>query len=171
MIKETANKALFLDRDGVINEDAGYVCEIKDFKFIDGIFDALREFAKAGYKLFVVTNQSGIGRGYYTQEQFDALNKFMLESFKKEQIFITKVYFCPHAPEQKCTCRKPNPKMILDACKEFEIDLENSLMIGDKPSDVEAGKRAGVGKNFLLDGINFKYVRDVLNKLKKEKSL
>ena len=86
MIKETANKALFLDRDGVINEDAGYVCEIKDFKFIDGIFDALREFAGAGYKLFVVTNQSGIGRGYYTQEQFDALNKFMLESFKKEQI-------------------------------------------------------------------------------------
>ena len=139
MIRETANKALFLDRDGVINEDAGYVCEIKDFKFIDGIFDAL--------------------------------NKFMLESFKKEQIFITKVYFCPHAPEQKCTCRKPNPKMILDACKEFSIDLENSLMIGDKPSDVEAGKRAGVGRNFLLDGINFKDVRDVLNKLKKEKSL
>ena len=171
MIRETANKALFLDRDGVINEDAGYVCEIEDFKFIDGIFDALREFTGAGYKLFVVTNQSGIGRGYYTQEQFDALNKFMLESFKKEQIFITKVYFCPHAPEQKCTCRKPNPKMILDAKDEFKIDLENSLMIGDKPSDVEAGKRAGVGKNFLLDGVNFKDVRDVLNKLKKEKSL
>ena len=171
MNKNEPIKALFLDRDGVINEDAGYVYEIKDFKFIDGIFDALREIAEAGYKLFVVTNQSGIGRGYYTQEQFDALNKFMLESFKKEQISITKVYFCPHAPEADCTCRKPNPKMILDACKEFNINPENSLMIGDKPSDVESGKRAGVGRNFLLDGINFKDVRDVLNKLKKEKTL
>jgi len=77
MNKNEPIKALFLDRDGVINEDAGYVYEIKDFKFIDGIFDALREFSDAGYKLFVVTNQSGIGRGYYTQEQFDALNKFI----------------------------------------------------------------------------------------------
>ncbi|WP_462109091.1 D-glycero-beta-D-manno-heptose 1,7-bisphosphate 7-phosphatase [Campylobacter concisus] len=171
MNKNEPIKALFLDRDGVINEDAGYVYEIKDFKFIDGIFDALREFAKAGYKLFVVTNQSGIGRGYYTQEQFDTLTKFMLEIFKKEQIFITKVYFCPHAPETNCACRKPNPKMILDAKDEFGIDIKNSLMIGDKPSDVEAGKRAGIGRNFLLDGINFKDVRDVLNKLKKEKSL
>ena len=93
MSKISGNKALFLDRDGVINEDTGYVYDISNFKFRDGIFDVLHKFCELGYKLIVVTNQSGIGRGYYTQKQFEILNDHMLAEFKKRGINITKVYF------------------------------------------------------------------------------
>lgn len=171
MSKILGTKALFLDRDGVINEDTGYVYDIANFKFRDGIFDVLHKFCELGYKLIVVTNQSGIGRGYYTQKQFEILNDHMLGEFKKRGVNITKVYFCPHAPEASCECRKPKPKMILDAALEFGIDLEGSVMIGDKPSDVLAGQNAGVGQNFLLDGQNFKSVNDVYEYMKKEKLL
>lgn len=171
MSKILGTKALFLDRDGVINEDTGYVYDIANFKFRDGIFDVLRKFCELGYKLIVVTNQSGIGRGYYTQKQFEILNDHMLGEFKKRGVNIAKVYFCPHAPEASCECRKPKPKMILDAALEFGIDLEGSVMIGDKPSDVSAGQNAGVGQNFLLDGQNFKSVNDVYEYMKKEKLL
>ena len=112
-LKTQPQKALFLDRDGVINEDAGYVYRREDFVFKEGIFAALREFTKAGYALVVVTNQSGIGRGYYTLEQFDELCKFMLGEFEKEGVKIEKIYFCPHAPEALCLCRKPEPGMLL----------------------------------------------------------
>ncbi|MFC2491681.1 MAG: D-glycero-alpha-D-manno-heptose-1,7-bisphosphate 7-phosphatase, partial [Campylobacter curvus] len=151
--------------------DTGYVYDISNFKFRDGIFDVLHKFCELGYKLIVVTNQSGIGRGYYTQKQFEILNDHMLGEFKKCGVNITKVYFCPHAPEASCECRKPKPKMILDAALEFGIDLERSVMIGDKPSDVSAGQNAGVGQNFLLDGQNFKSVNDVYEYMKKERLL
>lgn len=143
-------KALFLDRDGVINLDNGYVSKIKDFVFIDGVFEALRGFLELGFTLFVVTNQSGIGRGYYTLEDFLHLNEFMLNELKKEQISVKKVYFCPHAPEVGCLCRKPNTKMIEDARLEFDIDLANSIMIGDKDSDIEAAKNAKIGKSYKV---------------------
>ena len=165
--KTSPKKALFLDRDGVINEDAGYVYRREDFVFKDGIFAALRGFAKAGYALVVVTNQSGIGRGYYTLEQFDELCRFMLGEFEKEGVKIEKIYFCPHAPEADCLCRKPKPGMLLKAASELNIDLARSIMIGDKDSDVQAGQSAGVGVNLKLDD-RLKSVAEALEFLKKE---
>ena len=165
--KTASKKALFLDRDGVINEDAGYVYRREDFVFKEGIFEALREFAKSGYALVVVTNQSGIGRGYYTLEQFDELCKFMLGEFEKEGVKIDKIYFCPHAPETLCDCRKPKPGMLLNAANELNIDLARSIMIGDKDSDVQAGQSAGVGINLKL-GDRLKSVAEALEFLKKE---
>ena len=166
-LKTRPQKALFLDRDGVINEDAGYVYRREDFVFKDGIFEALREFAQAGYALVVVTNQSGIGRGYYTLEQFDELCGFMLDELAKEGVNIEKIYFCPHAPEALCLCRKPEPGMLLKAANELNIDLARSIMIGDKDSDVQAGQSAGVGINLKL-GDRLKSVADALEFLKKE---
>ena len=167
VFKAVPKKALFLDRDGVINEDAGYVYRREDFVFKEGIFAALREFAQAGYALVVVTNQSGIGRGYYTQKQFDELCGFMLSEFEKEGVKIDKIYFCPHAPEADCLCRKPEPGMLLNAANELNIDLARSIMIGDKDSDVQAGQSAGVGINLKL-GDRLKSVAEALEFLKKE---
>ena len=166
-LKTAPKKALFLDRDGVINEDAGYVYRREDFVFKEGLFKALRGFAKAGYALVVVTNQSGIGRGYYTLKQFDELCGFMLSEFEKEGVKIEKIYFCPHAPEADCLCRKPKPGMLLNAANELNIDLARSIMIGDKDSDVQAGQSAGVGVNLKL-GDQLKSVADALEFLKKE---
>ena len=140
------NKAVFLDRDGVINIDKNYVYKIEDFEFVDGIFEKLRDYQKRGYLLIVVTNQSGIGRGYYTEEDFQKLTSYMLSELEKEGIKIAKVYHCNHSPEEGCECRKPNPGMLLKAKEEFNIDMKNSIMIGDKESDMEACKRAGVGE-------------------------
>lgn len=164
-------KALFLDRDGVINEDFGYVCRIDDFKFKSGIFSSLKEFQKLGYLLIIVTNQSGIGRGYYTELEFEKVSKYMLSEFKKHNINISKIYHCPHSPEELCSCRKPSPGMILCAAKEFGIDLKNSIMIGDKKSDIQAANLAGISMAYLLDNDNFFNVEDVLKELKKENIL
>ncbi|MDO5045687.1 D-glycero-alpha-D-manno-heptose-1,7-bisphosphate 7-phosphatase [Campylobacter sp.] len=168
MNKPNLKKALFLDRDGVINEDLGYVCEVKNFIFKEGIFAALKDFMDKGFILIIVTNQSGIGRGYYTLKQFHELSEFMLDEFEKNGVKIAKICFCPHAPEEDCECRKPKPKMIIDAAHELGIDLANSIMIGDKDSDIMAGKSAGVGLNFKLDADKFSSVADVLKSLKKE---
>ena len=150
-------KALFLDRDGVINIDKGYVHKIEDFEFIDGIFDLCKFFQKRGFLIFIITNQAGIARGYYSENDFNILTGWMIEEFKKRDVRIEKVYYCPHHPDftGKCSCRKPNPGMILTAKKEFNIDLKNSILIGDKISDIEAGKNAGIGINILFNQNNF----------------
>ncbi|MDR0579884.1 MAG: D-glycero-beta-D-manno-heptose 1,7-bisphosphate 7-phosphatase [Campylobacteraceae bacterium] len=145
------NRAIFLDRDGVINIDKGYVYKKEDFIFAPDIFEALRYFLSQGYLLFIVTNQSGIARGYYSEEDFLKLTKYMINEFAKQNIKITKLYYCPHAPETNCPCRKPNPKMLLDAQREFDIDMSASWLIGDKQSDIEAGIKAGV-KNLIYIG-------------------
>jgi D-glycero-D-manno-heptose 1,7-bisphosphate phosphatase len=150
------NKAIFLDRDGVINEDSGFIHRIADFKFLEGVCDSLVELQGLGFKLIIITNQSGIGRGYYSIEDFHRLNDFMLKSFGMKGITIDKVYFCPHSPEEKCECRKPKTKFIERAKEEFDLDLTNCWMIGDKISDIEMGKKAGC-KTILIDS---KYVRN-----------
>lgn len=137
--------ALFLDRDGVINIDHGYVIRPEDFKVIDGVFNALRLAAKHGYDLIIVTNQSGIGRGYFTQADYDVLKSHIVQLFGAENITFTGIYHCPHHPDAGCACRKPKPGMILQAAHDHKIDLEKSIMIGDKISDTEAGKAAHVG--------------------------
>lgn len=150
------NRALFLDRDGVINVDHAYVNKKEDFEFIDGIFDLCRAAKMAGYLIVVVTNQAGIGRGYYTEQDFHILTEWMCKVFQENGASLDKVYFCPSHPEfgvgeykVDSMYRKPNPGMLLQAAREFDIDMNQSLLVGDKVSDIEAGLRAGVGRNFL----------------------
>jgi D-glycero-D-manno-heptose 1,7-bisphosphate phosphatase len=147
-------KALFLDRDGVINIDYGYVHKIENFHFTDGIFDFLEDYRD--YLLIVITNQSGISRGYYSEEQFSELTAYMIGEFQKRGFEIAKVYHCPHHPDfsESWECRKPNPYMILEAEMEFNIDLEKSVLIGDSRTDIEAGRSAGVGRNLLIEKNN-----------------
>lgn len=159
-------KALFLDRDGVINKDHGYLYRIEDFEFMPGIFAALRGFIELGFEIFVVTNQSGIGRKYYTQADFDKLSEYMINEFKAQGVNIKKIYHCPHTPDDNCECRKPKSGMFLKALSEFNIDMKSSIMIGDKQSDIDAASGAGVGKGFLLDGAKFSSVMDVLEYIK-----
>ncbi|AXK48412.1 D-glycero-beta-D-manno-heptose-1,7-bisphosphate 7-phosphatase [Aliarcobacter trophiarum LMG 25534] len=144
-------KIIYLDRDGVINEDFGYVYQIENFKFINSVFEACREFLKLGFEIIIVTNQSGIGRGYYTVEEFKTLSKYMLDEFKKEGIDILKIYFCPHNPEENCTCRKPKNGMILQSLNDFSIDLANSWLIGDKESDIECAKNGKIRNKVLIN--------------------
>jgi D-glycero-D-manno-heptose 1,7-bisphosphate phosphatase len=145
-------RALFLDRDGVINHDLGYTSCVEDFVFIEGIFDLCRAAHIAKYLLIVATNQAGIGRGFYTEEDFSKLTKWMSERFETEGAKLTEVFYCPHHPEHgigryKCDSfdRKPNPGMLLNAAGKYGIDLAHSIMIGDKDSDMLAAKSAGVG--------------------------
>jgi len=144
-------KAIFLDRDGIINIDHSYVYKKENFEFCDGVFKTLQHFISLGYQLFIVTNQSGIGRGYYTQADFEKLTSWMLDEFTCKDIKITKVYYCPHAPEEKCECRKPKIGMFKKAQEEFEIDIKNSWMIGDKPSDIQAGRNAGIANTIFVN--------------------
>jgi len=140
-------KALFLDRDGVVNVDHGYTCRIEDFLFTEGLFPFLRAMQAKGYLPVIVTNQSGIGRGYYTEEDFEVLTAWMLTKMREAGIKIGRdqVFHCPHRPDAGCDCRKPKPGMLLAAQSRFGIDMADSWMVGDKPSDLEAAQRAGVG--------------------------
>lgn len=142
-------KALFLDRDGVINVEKEYLHTIEEFEFIDGLFDTLRYAQQQGYLLVIITNQSGIGRGYYSESDFLRLNRWMCEQLDNEGISIAKVYYCPHSPDAECDCRKPLPGMLHAAAEEFRIDMAHSVLIGDKESDIDAGKAAGVGTCIL----------------------
>jgi D-glycero-D-manno-heptose 1,7-bisphosphate phosphatase len=146
------NKALFLDRDGVINIDHGYVYKIEDFEFVEGIFQFAKEFYSRGFQVFVVTNQSGIARGYYSEDDFRKISDFVESKFLQNGVKISKTYHCPCHPDysEECECRKPKPTMLLQAKDEFGVDLSQSLFVGDNESDIEAGKRAGVSYNYLL---------------------
>jgi D-glycero-D-manno-heptose 1,7-bisphosphate phosphatase len=153
------NKAVFLDRDGVINEDVGYVHKPEDFRFTDGIFAFCRAAREKGYLLIVVTNQAGIARGYYTEGDFRRLTDWMRARFLEQGVGIDAVYSCPYHPEHGLGAykrdsfdRKPNPGMILKARDAFDLDLARSILIGDKNSDIEAGRRAGVGRLIFLRG-------------------
>lgn len=150
-------KALFLDRDGIINQEKNYVHRIGDFEFMDGIFDLLSYAQSQNYLLIIVTNQAGIARGYYSEDDFHRLNSWMLKQFREKGIHITQVYYCPYHPthgigeyKKESEFRKPGPGMILQALKEHGIDPSESLLIGDKESDIEAGVKAGLQKSILL---------------------
>jgi D-glycero-D-manno-heptose 1,7-bisphosphate phosphatase len=142
-------KTVFLDRDGVINKEVGYLHKIQDFEFIDGVFEACLYFKSLNYQIIVVTNQSGIGRGYYDEDDFHIINNWMLGQFKNKGIEILDVFFCPHDPESNCDCRKPKPGMFNQANEKHDIDMEKSWMIGDKEADVAAANSAGI-KNTIL---------------------
>ena len=145
-------KALFLDRDGVVNVEKNYLYKIDDFELMDGILDVCRHYEAQGYLIIIVTNQSGISRGYYTQEDFKHLSEWMMQYFKSLGITLTQIYHCPHheSIDGNCDCRKPQPGMFLDAQRDFDIDMASSVMIGDNERDIEAAIRAGVTTNILL---------------------
>lgn len=152
------NKAIFLDRDGVINHDLGYVHKKRNFIFMDGIFQLTKEAMQNNYKIIVVTNQAGIGRGYYKESDFCSLTEWMIKKFDSKKIKIDGVYFSPYHPvyglgkyKKNHISRKPNPGMINNAISEFNIDPSKSILIGDKVSDIEAGINAKVKDLFLFD--------------------
>lgn len=151
------NKAVFLDRDGVINVDHAYVYKPADFEFIDGVFEACRFFSQQGYLLIVVTNQSGIARGYYSEQDFQQLTSWMQQQFQANGITIDGVYYCPHHPDKgiepykrDCDCRKPAPGMLLQAIREHNIDPAASIMLGDKGADMQAAAAASIGRKILV---------------------
>lgn len=145
-------KAFFLDRDGVINIDKGYIHKSEDVEFVDGVFVFLRYLISQGYILIVVTNQAGIARGMYKSEDVESLHRFMSEKLKEEGVEITEFYHCPHHPEftGECDCRKPEAGMLLAAKEKYDINMSESMIIGDKRSDMQAGRNAGLKKCILL---------------------
>lgn len=151
------HRAAFIDRDGVINEDREYVYRIEDFEFIPGSVDALRVLQASGYLLVVITNQSGIGRGMYSEAQYQELDAYMRASLLAAGVSIDVVQYCPHLPDAKiaqyrldCDCRKPRSGMIREAARLLNVDIPRSLLVGDRRADIEAGRAGGVGRCFLV---------------------
>lgn len=152
-----AKPAVFIDRDGVINVDHGYVHKVDDFEYVDGVFEATRKLKEMGYLLVLVTNQSGIARGMFSEDEFMSLTEWMDWNFVDNGVEFDGIYYCPHHPEhgvgdykQDCDCRKPKPGMFNTAKSFLKIDMENSVMIGDKAEDMMAAEAAGVGTRILV---------------------
>ena len=145
-----AIKTIFLDRDGVINKEVNYLHKIDDFEFIDGIFDVCLYFQSLGYKIIIITNQSGISRGYYSHSDYQKVTQWMLDQFKYKNINILDIIHCPHGPDSNCDCRKPKPGMFLKAKAKHNTDMEKSWMIGDKERDTIAANSAGIDNTILV---------------------
>jgi D-glycero-D-manno-heptose 1,7-bisphosphate phosphatase len=164
-------RALFLDRDGVINKDYGYVHKIEEFHFREEIFEVCLAAQKACMKIIVITNQAGIGRGIYSISDFHALNSYMLNCFSRRNVDISGVYFCPFHPEHGIgqfkkisNDRKPSPGMIITACRDHQINPMHSIMIGDKESDKMAAYRAGI--RIYVDASSPEWLLHSLNAIK-----
>jgi D-glycero-D-manno-heptose 1,7-bisphosphate phosphatase len=171
-------KAAFIDRDGVINVDSAYVHRIQDFKFLPGAIEALRRLQTAGFLLVVVTNQSGIARGLYTETDYLQVTQHMRDQLSAAGVYLSAVEHCPHLPDAQieryrldCTCRKPRPGMFERAAAALNIDLLASVLIGDRESDISAGRSAGVGRCWLVRSgnpvstLDIKLADDVFNDL------
>ena len=155
----TLSPALFLDRDGVVNREIGYLFRPEQVEFVPGIFDLCRSAQAAGYRLILITNQSGIARELYSEADFHSLMRWINIQFANAGIQIGAYYYCPHHPEhgigryrKECPDRKPQPGMLLRAAQEHRIDLRRSILLGDRCSDIQAGAAAEVGKLILLAG-------------------
>ena len=153
------NKAIFMDRDGTIVEDVGYMNSPDQIRFIPGSIEAIKMLYQAGYKVVVITNQAGVARGLVTEDMLQTIDKTMHKWILNGGAHLDGIYYCPHHPEhgvypykQTCECRKPHPGLIKRAKRDLEIDLTQSFMIGDKATDVEAGKRVGIKTVFVLSG-------------------
>jgi D-glycero-D-manno-heptose 1,7-bisphosphate phosphatase len=148
-----SDRAVFLDRDGTIMEDANYVGDVDRVILIPSAAGALKRLRVAGYKLFVITNQSGVGRGYFSHEAVEQIHAHLDEQFAKAGVRFDRYYVCPHHPEDNCDCRKPKPKFLLDAAREFDLELSGSYMIGDRSSDIQAGINAGTKTILVMTGV------------------
>ncbi|WP_370979187.1 D-glycero-alpha-D-manno-heptose-1,7-bisphosphate 7-phosphatase [Agaribacterium sp. ZY112] len=151
-------KVLFLDRDGVVNEEVNYLYRTEDFRFARNALIGIKAFVALGYQIAIVTNQAGIARGYYTEEDYRKLTEFYLKKLEAHGVPILTVAHCPHHPEgvvekysYECDCRKPKPGMIDDIVNEWNVNKAESIMVGDKLSDIEAGLRAGIENCFLVE--------------------
>lgn len=150
-------KVAFLDRDGVINKEIGYLHKIEDFEYTEQLISGLQSLILLGFSLVIVTNQAGIARGLYSLEDYRKLTDWMVDDLRRHRVTFLDILFCPHHPNgvvpnytASCYCRKPLPGMFLNARDRFNIDMENSILIGDKESDVKAAAAAGVGRSFLV---------------------
>ncbi len=156
-------KAIILDRDGTLNKDRGYVHKIDDFELLPGIIEGLT-LLKNDYLFFIITNQSGIGKDYYSIEDFWKFNNHLTSVLKKKGITIEKTYFCPHKKEDNCDCRKPKTKFIKEILSLYIIDLNNSWVIGDHPSDILLGVNGGLKTIYLLTGHGNKHAKELKEK-------
>jgi D-glycero-D-manno-heptose 1,7-bisphosphate phosphatase len=154
-----SERALFLDRDGVVNEEVGYLHRAEEVRFVDGIFSLCRTAARLGYRLIVVTNQAGIARGYYTESDFNLLTEFMRQQLLAEGVVLDAVYFCPFHPEhgvgeyrREHEDRKPGTGMLRRGVREFGVELDKSVMVGDRCSDIAAANSAALLQAFLVSG-------------------
>jgi len=155
------NKAIFFDRDDTLIRDKSYMYKPEDLSFFSDTFDVLLRLQKLNFELFIVTNQSGIGRGIYTEADMHKFNGEMLNQLNVRGIHIKEVVFCPHSPDDACDCRKPSPKLLNQLCDKFQIDKTQSYMIGDKQSDLQAGINAGMKSIQVSDG-NIKAILDTI---------
>ncbi len=151
------NKVIFLDRDGTINYDFGYVYQKEKLKFIEGTIEGLQKLMTYGYKFIIITNQSGIGRGYFTLEQYNDFTNYMLEELRKSGVKILDIFYCPHISKDNCSCRKPKLKLFYDAIKKHNVDIENSYAIGDKIRDLAICEETNI-KGILLGEQSDKYI-------------
>lgn len=154
----TGRPALFLDRDGVININKGYVHKKEDCEFIEGVFNLVKRANQLDYKVIVITNQAGIARGYYTEDTFLSFSQWMKNEFENHHALIDDIYFCPHHPENgineyhiNCDCRKPAPGMLNQAKAQYNIDMSRSIMVGDSVSDMKAAESANIGYRYLFN--------------------
>ena len=149
-------RAIFFDRDGVLNEEVGYLYEIEKFKWIDGARDAIKFCNERGILAVVVTNQSGIARGFYTAQNVDALHDFMQKNLAEVDAHIDGFYYCPHHPDfsGECDCRKPKPGLILRACDDFKINPAEAILFGDSRRDIEAAQAANLRAGIFFEGGN-----------------
>jgi len=153
-------KAIILDRDGTLIEDRNYAYKIEDLEILPGVIEGLK-LLQSNFVFFIVTNQSGIGRGYYTFEDFEKFNTHLLEILDNNYIKILKTYYCPHLKEDKCDCRKPKTKFITEIINDFNVNIKESWMMGDHPSDIQFGMCAGCRTVFLTTGHGNKHLDDL----------
>ena len=152
-VSRAANsRAVFLDRDGTIMESTCYVGEVEHVALVPQAAQALKRLQDAGYKLFIVTNQSGVGRGYFTRDAVESIHADLNEQLGRAGVRFDRYYVCPHHPEDNCDCRKPRPKFLLDAAREYGLDLARCFMVGDRASDIQVGDNAGVRTILVLTG-------------------
>jgi histidinol-phosphate phosphatase family protein len=147
------NKAVFIDRDGTIARDAPYCSNPEDFELLPGVAEGIKLFNKHGFKVVVITNQSGVGRGYFTEEMLARIHDKMRDELAKYGAHVDAVYYCPHHPDDNCECRKPRPKMVFQAASDLRINLQQSYVIGDHDMDIEMGKNVGC-KTILIAAKN-----------------
>lgn len=148
------NKAVFIDRDGVINNDEGhyYIFKPDDFKINKDIIEGFKSLINAGYKLIIVTNQGGVAKGEYSEDDIKKVHKYLQDQLRKNNIVLTAIYYCPHHNSvSECECRKPKPGMILRAIDEHQIDASKSFLIGDSKRDIEAGEKAGLKQCYKIE--------------------
>ena len=153
-MKQIQNKVVFVDRDGVINEDpiGDYVKRWEDFRFIGGAVNALKRFNQAGFKIIIVSNQAGIGDGVYTEKTLNGITTSMLKELKREGVNIQRIYYCLHGKEANCECRKPKTGLFQKAANDISFEPSQTFFIGDKASDIEAGRNFGLRTVFVLTG-------------------